>query len=279
MLMRPDKRVTAIIGGVLARAIARFGVDVFAVSFLSNHFHLILRSADGSIPEFMQYVRCNIAKKVGGLRGWHGKFWDRRYDAEPILDDEALEARLRYVVSQGVKEGLVSFCREWPGLNSLPELLNGERRQFSWPATVHAAAQAKDDDQDSPRYELVVRPLPAWEPLSEIERRERVARMVADVEEEARAARQGKAALGAEAVLAQDPLSTPPDSKHSPRPLCHTTRRELAATYKAKYVDWAAAFHAASIEYRQGRPASFPPCAHRPPWRPKLQPPDVTLAA
>ena len=83
MLMRPDERVTAIIGGVLARAISRFSVDVFAVSFVSNHFHLIVRSANDKIPDFMQYLRCNIAKKVGAVRNWHGKFWDRRYDAEP----------------------------------------------------------------------------------------------------------------------------------------------------------------------------------------------------
>lgn len=114
MLMRPDKRVTDIIGGVLARAIARFGVEVFAVSFVSNHFHLIVRSAADHIPDFMQYLRCNIAKKVGAVRNWHGKFWDRRYDAEPILDDAALEARLRYVVSHGVEEGLVSSCLWWP---------------------------------------------------------------------------------------------------------------------------------------------------------------------
>jgi hypothetical protein len=36
---------------------------------------------------------------------WNGGFWERRYSAEPVLDDVALVGRLRYVLAHGVKEG------------------------------------------------------------------------------------------------------------------------------------------------------------------------------
>jgi hypothetical protein len=55
----------------------------------------------------MQYLRANLSRKVGRLVDWSGGFWERRYSAEPVLDDEALVGRLRYVLAHGVKEGLV----------------------------------------------------------------------------------------------------------------------------------------------------------------------------
>ncbi|MCY1078766.1 hypothetical protein [Archangium lansingense] len=64
----------------------------------------------------MQYLRANLSKKLGRLVDWRGGFWERRYSAEPVLDDAALVGRLRYVLAHGVKEGLVEKCAEWPGL-------------------------------------------------------------------------------------------------------------------------------------------------------------------
>ncbi|PTL74953.1 hypothetical protein DAT35_57475 [Vitiosangium sp. GDMCC 1.1324] len=45
----------------------------------------------------------------------------------PVLDDEALVGRLRYVLTHGVKEGLVERSAEWPGLTCLPQLLGPAR--------------------------------------------------------------------------------------------------------------------------------------------------------
>ena len=80
----------------------------------------------------MQYLRANLSRKVGGLVDWSGGFWERRYSAEPVLDDEALVGRLRYVLAHGVKESLVERSAEWPGLTCLPRLLSPARRVFQW---------------------------------------------------------------------------------------------------------------------------------------------------
>ena len=61
LLMRPSAATNAIIAGVLARAMARFAVDVFCFALPSNHFHMLIRSAAGQIPAFMQYFRSNVA--------------------------------------------------------------------------------------------------------------------------------------------------------------------------------------------------------------------------
>ncbi|WP_395838299.1 hypothetical protein [Archangium violaceum] len=38
--------------------------------------------------------------------------------------------RLRYVLAHGVKEGLVDWRAEWPGLTCLPQLLGPARKLF-----------------------------------------------------------------------------------------------------------------------------------------------------
>jgi hypothetical protein len=77
------------------------------------------------MSKFMQLLQSNIAVKVGRLVGWRGRFFARRYSAEPIVDEGAQVERLGYILSRGVKEGLVSAVRQWPGLSSVRALLEG----------------------------------------------------------------------------------------------------------------------------------------------------------
>lgn len=55
-----------------------------------------------------------------------------------MLDDDALEGRLRYILSHGVKECLVRKPSEWPGLSCLPQLLGDSKRTFlSYSSPTH----------------------------------------------------------------------------------------------------------------------------------------------
>ncbi|WP_395835584.1 hypothetical protein [Archangium violaceum] len=85
-----------------------------------------------ALASFMQYLRSNLFRKVGRLVDWSGGFWERRYSAEPVLDDEAMVGRLRCVLAHGVKEGLVERSAEWPDPTCLPLLLGPARRLFQW---------------------------------------------------------------------------------------------------------------------------------------------------
>jgi REP element-mobilizing transposase RayT len=84
LLMRPSSGTNDVLGGVLARAAERNGVELFAFVFASNHVHLLVRAPRGNLPRFMQYLLTNISKKVGQLVRWKGRFWERRYSAEPF---------------------------------------------------------------------------------------------------------------------------------------------------------------------------------------------------
>ncbi|MFY0578908.1 transposase [Cystobacter fuscus] len=116
LLLRPSAEVNEVVGGVLARAVQQSAgtIRLYAFTFASNHFHLLVWARGAALAGFMQYLRSNLSKKVGKLVDWSGGFWERRYSAEPVLDDTALVGRLRYVLAHGVKEGLVERSAEWP---------------------------------------------------------------------------------------------------------------------------------------------------------------------
>jgi REP element-mobilizing transposase RayT len=262
LLLRPSAEVNEVVGGVLARALQQSAdsVRLHAFTFASNHFHLLVWARGAALASFMQYLRANLSKKVGRLVDWSGGFWERRYSAEPVLDDEALVGRLRYVLAHGVKEGLVEKSAEWPGLTCLPQLLGPARRLFRWfnwtkrwskrGSEEVGGAQGRYAQEWAEPVELEVAPLPCWEGLGEEERQRRVRGLVEGVEAEARA--RGMPALGVRAVRAQHPHTRPEHLKRSTRPLGHASTRQALKALREQYRAFVAAFREAAARWRRG---------------------------
>jgi hypothetical protein len=78
---------------------------------------------------------------VGRLVGWSGGFWERRYSAEPVLDDTALVGRLRYILAHGVKEGL-TVREQHP--HSRPERLKRSPRPLGHASTRQALRELRE---------------------------------------------------------------------------------------------------------------------------------------
>ena len=281
-LMRPSRETNEVLGGVLARAARLMDVEIFAFAFQSNHLHLLVRAPRGNLPKFMQFVLANIARKVGRLVRWSDSFWERRYSAEPVLDDEALLGRLRYILSQGVKDGLVRRCRDWPGVSCLRMLVRGSRKTFPWFSWSKRWAARNDQaakDRFHPRWAeretLQLAVLPHWASLSQKQRARRVLELVRSVEREAELVHER--VLGRAAILAQHPHHRPARPERSPRPHCHATLASTRRAYIKYYRAYVATYRAASLEWRRGEfGAEFPLGA----FRPFLWPPSFpTLAA
>jgi len=262
MLLRPSQEVNEVVGGVLAKAVQQSGgaVRLHAFTFASNHFHLLLWARGAALASFMQYLRANLSRKVGRLVDWRGGFWERRYSAEPVLDDTAMVGRLRYVLAHGVKEGLVERCEEWPGLTCLPQLLGPARRMFRWFNWTKRWSGRRSEDmaEGEGRYaeewaesvELEVEPLPCWKGRREEERQREVRALLGEVEAEAR--EKGKPALGAATVRAQHPHTRPERLARSPRPLGHASTRQALRELREQYRAFVAAFREAAARWRRG---------------------------
>ena len=288
LLMRPSVEINRIIGGVLARAACIFPVELFGFTFASNHFHLLARMiGDACLSDFVAYVEANIARRVGKVVGWSGRFWYRRFSAEPVLDDDALVGRLAYIASHGVKEGLIEKAMDWPGLTCLPEVSFGVVRDFDWcdEAGFHEAERRQESVRRADfitRYPLKLAVLPCWRQLGDEQRQREVREIVREAEERARVARGDKPAFGVENILAQDPLTVPEHTKKSPRPLCHASTAEVRAAFRKTFRAIVDAYRKASTAFRKGLGVvEFPPHCFRPPlpWRWRLEGDGVVGAA
>ncbi len=275
-LMTPRTRLfREVCGGVLGRAAAACGVRLHGYVFLSNHLHLIVHAQGQRVATFMKYLLGNLSKKLGPLcePAWWGRFWERRYTASPILDEAALEDRLRYVLAHGVKEGLVGRTSEWEGLHCAGQLVDEAPRRFrwfNWTRRWRARRRKEDaavaeaglyDDALGEVVQLELEPLPHWAAEPPARRQQRMRDLVAEVERESA---PGAPPLGPEAVRRQS-TERRRHRKRTPRPLCHASTGDGRAYFRALYRAFRDAFRAASKDWLAGNlQAEFPPGAFRP---------------
>jgi REP element-mobilizing transposase RayT len=272
-LMAPSDKTNELIGGILARAVRQCEVELFAYVFTSNHFHAMVRAPSAiAMSRFMQRLQSNIAVKVGRFVGWRGRFFARRYSAEPIVDEGAHVERLKYILSHGVKEGLVARCQQWPGLSCAQALLEGGRATMhSWRNWTLLWKMEVAEELNVDRFSaecpseaemLELTPLPGWATLTARERSRLVAQLVAEID----AAAPNPAAENARRITKQDPHGSPIETKHSPRPKAHASTKQLWIEAVQRYRRFVSDFRRASREWLSGAfDVEFPAHSFRPP--------------
>ncbi len=264
-LLRPSERVNQLILGVLAKAQRKYDVRVFAPAFLSNHGHLLVWFRDAEHQaKFMHFVDGNIAREIGRLHGWEGKFWGQPFSSSIVANDEASQVKmLRYVLEQGCKEGLVARPRDWPGVHAASILLSGRNPKGKWidrTALYEARRRKRNQGKVRPidfeeEIELKISQIPCWEDLSPEEYLSRISDLVQEIEEAtaARHLEQGTCPLGQQAVLRQDPRHQPDTAKKSRLPIVHAASRGIRKRYIEAYRIFLQAYRSASEMLRSGK--------------------------
>ena len=274
-LLAPSDKTNELIGGILARAVRQCEVELFAYVFMSNHFHLMVRAPTAiAMSKFMQRLQSNLAIKVGRFVRWRGPFFARRYSAEPIVDEKAQLARLVYILSHGVKEGLVSKVRRWPGLSCAQALLEGAMTSLHrwrnwtrrWKLEAHADINVDRFSEECPGEveSLTLTPLPCWAALTAPQRSSLVAQLVAKIDADA----PNKSERGVAHITAQNPRGEPEQTKLTPRPKAHAANTPLWIEAVRRYRAFVAAFRQASLRWLDGDfNVEFPMnCFRPPPW-------------
>ena len=184
-LLRPCPLLNEIILGALARAKRRYGVEISAFIFLSNHLHILAWATDSEqLARFMGYFLSKLAREVSRLTGWRDKVFARRYQAIPISEEEAAQVeRLVYILSNGCKEDLVARPQDWPGVHCVNALLTGKPLEGTWfDRTQEFAARNRGESFGPRKYAmpeiLELDPLPCWRHLSKEQYRSRMAGLV-----------------------------------------------------------------------------------------------------
>ncbi len=266
--LRPCDASRDLILGVIGRAHFLYPrVNIHYFVYMSNHVHFYLSSSDGeSLAYFVGFVNGNVARLIGRLRESPGPLWGRRMRPIRVVDDEAMVNRLRYLVSQGCKEGLVASPGMWPGASAYPAFVGDMVLHGTW-HDRNAERQARRGGREASasafctKYPVVLTPIPAWAHLSPEALRTRHQQIADDVTRETAEhnRRIGRTPIGARAVRETDPLTTPRVVKRAPAPLCHASSRQAWARFKEAYAAFVDAYRAAAATVRAGVVAvSFP---------------------
>ena len=260
--LRPESALNEAVLEWLARVQRQYpDVHIHALCVMSNHLHLLVRDMRGELAGWASYFLGNLARAVNGLRDRSGVVFERRYDAEPVLDDAALLDRLVYVVTNPTKAGLCEKSRHWPGIVLWAAAEEPEQREVSWidrGPYRRACYLAKKRDEVPPDPEgfrtsgtLVLHPLAGGQVGKAIKARER--ELAAERE------RSGRVAMTRDAVLAQDWHAAPQRARRSPRPACHTSEWSLRQAFLEGFREFVEAFRQASAQWRDGcRNVAFP---------------------
>jgi REP element-mobilizing transposase RayT len=273
-LLRPSRELNDIACGILGKAAALYDVGIVDFKVLSNHMHLLLRPANArELAGFMCYLNGNLAREAGRLHGWRERLWSRRYRAIIVSDEpQAQVGRLRYLLEQGCKEGLVRSPLDWPGASGTASLLTGEGIRGVWfdrtaeyDARRRGESVSKYDFAEEVGFDLVS--LPCWRDLAPETRRERVAVLVREIEVRTRQrlSDEGRSPMGRGRILRQHPHDSPPRPGRSPAPRFHTASASMRKALERSFQEFRTWYRQASAELRAGRlgvefpPGCFPP--------------------
>ena len=263
-LLRPSRELNEIVVRVLTRALELWPVRLHGVAFLSNHFHLLLSVSDArQLSGFVGYFKGQLAKEAGRLHGWEGKFWSRRFDSALVTGEATAQiSRLRYLLAQGTKEGLVASPLDWPGVHSaqafapsprpggrfLLETSEGSLEPGRLRRQIASTALPKSSQGIS------LSPLPCWAHLCVEEQRRRAANLVKAIEVESGQERleRGAAVLGAEQVLRQNPHARARVLGSLPAPQVHAATRAARAAFRDGYALFVEAYRRAARRFRAG---------------------------
>ena len=241
----------------------RYGGEVHAFIVMASHLHLLATFRDTKqMADFMRFFTRKVSIEVKKIRDWPDRVFPEPYSHIELAQEEVTELqRLRYVLANGCKEGLVLSPLDWPGASSTEALVLGKRAEGIWlDRTGLCKARArrggryvKEAEFEEP-VELELSPLPSQAHLSAERYREWVIDIVRDIEEETLAMHRaaGSAPLGRGEVCRRDPHRRQAVIPKRPRPWCHAVNREARLAVKRAIAVILAAYREAAELLRQG---------------------------
>ena len=255
-LLRPDSETNNAFTYCLAEAAQRCQVDMVLSQMMSNHHHGLVYDAHGRDVEFREQFHKMLAKSQNALRGrWENLWASEEPCVVEVLGREDLLAKLVYIATNPVKDGLVEKVHHWPGPNFTNALLTGK------PMKAHRPKHFFREHGSMPSELELVLKLPDHftgkaEFLAELRRR------IAEVEQACTHERQrtGRAVLGRRQVLRQSWRDSPTsrEPRRDLRPRVASRNKWLRVMALMRNKDWQTEYREARASWLAGLPAMFP---------------------
>ncbi len=119
--LRPSKRTNHIVLYCLAFAAEKYEVELHGYCAESNHIHEVDTDTQGNGPEFRQLKNSLIARAMNVELDRREAFWSPTDKEVTVLADTGAQIEAyAYTLANPVKDGLVMYGHQWPGLRSRP---------------------------------------------------------------------------------------------------------------------------------------------------------------
>ena len=253
-LLTPHPKMAATFWYLLGVLAEKHDVALHAIVMLSNHLHYVITAPEQVISDFMADLHREIARAVNKRFDRSGAMFE---DDDPsrveTVGERGAVDKVLYTVMNPVKAGLVSRAELWPGMRWLPGM-----REL----TAKRPVSGYDAEMWPDEVTMYFTPPPAWAG-TEDQWHEEIARLVAAEEDALRKERirTGRAVLGAQLVMQQDPFESPKTKppKSDINPMLATggdgpLMKRLIAELKA----WRRAYRDALERWKQDKSISFP---------------------
>lgn len=252
LLLTPSAELNALVLGIIGKAQILYRMVIHGFVVVSNHAHFLLSPTSAhQLARFMQFVNANIAKEAARLHDWPERVWSRRYRAIPVVDEQAVHARLRYLLAHGAKEGLVAAAGSWPGPNCIAALSHGDLLRGIWhdrsaECRARAAGKKIKPGEFATTYDVRLSPLPCVLHLSRDQQQAHYRRVVAEINASAATTNRdlGRTPMGVKAILAQDPHHRPAALNRSPAPIVHAHDEQKRDEFLEAYRNYVTDFRA-----------------------------------
>lgn len=244
--------MNAIVRYCLALAALRFGFDLHAFVFLSNHFHIVATDRFGQLPLFMHHLDLLLARALNARHGHAENFWaPGTYSAVELTDTDSVFEKIAYTLANPVSAGLVSSSALWPGVISRVRDIGGPCQWVSRPREFFRSEGPNALPEQVP---LVLMPPLGCDDLSMLHRQ--LEARLADHEERARQARHGRPFLGRRRILAQRVFARPeardPQFGLNPRVAGRDKWKRIEALRRLRsFLD---TYHRAWLSFKAGLP-------------------------
>ncbi len=88
--------------------------ELICYCIMSNHVHKIVTEIHDHLPHVLQSHKGYTGKLANQVLSRNGRFWQRESFDHVILDEIAMIEKVRYVLNNPVKAGLVDEFQDWP---------------------------------------------------------------------------------------------------------------------------------------------------------------------
>lgn len=117
-LLKPDREIQEAVLYLLGHYAEKWGIEILAFSFMSNHYHAVLRDTRGLRPKFFADFNRTLAQVVNAKYGWSGAVFKELSPPVVLHSAFAVVDKIAYTLANPVAAGAVRYPRDWPGLIS-----------------------------------------------------------------------------------------------------------------------------------------------------------------